>query len=259
MKKPLLFLGLVAVLSASCATVQQNIDARAYLAKCKFEYVSTKVTGVTFASGILVDSVDFEVAVKITDTTEKDVALDHAEVSFFLDKNPILDVAHKNFVRIAPKASSTEPISVRLPFGGIVKTLGHRPEKLGVKAKLWVTILLGKATWETPVVIPIEVEVPIPYDQIDAFVAQKRKQLEDEAVAQAQAALAKAQAEAQAAAEAAKKAAETEAAQKAEAVRKAAADQAAAQAAAAADAAAKAAKAAEDAKKALPPAPSVKF
>jgi len=252
MKKPLLFLGLVAVLSVSCATVQQNIDARTYLAKCKFEYAGTKVTGVTFASGILIDSVDLEVAVKITDTTDKDVALDHAEVSFFLDKNPILDIAHKNFVRIAPKASSTEPISVRLPFGGIVKTLGHRPEMLGVKAKLWVTLLVGKATWETPIVIPIEVEVPVPYDQIDAFVAQKKKQLEDEAATQAKAA-------AQAAADAAKKAADAETAQKAEAARLEAAKAEAARKAAADQAAAAAAKAAEDAKKALPSVPSVKF
>ena len=185
MKKTLLFLGLFGILLASCATVQQNIDARAYLAKCRFEYAGLNVTGVTFSSGILIDAVDLVVKVKITDTTDRDVALDHAEFSFFLDKNPVLEVAHKNFVRIAPQASATEPIAVGLPFGGIVKTLGHRPETLGVKAKLWVTLLVGKATWETPLVIPVEVEVPVPYDQIDAFVAQKKKQLEDEAAAQA--------------------------------------------------------------------------
>jgi hypothetical protein len=219
MKKiPLLVLSLSLVL-ASCATVQQNIDARAYLAKCKYEYAGLKVTGVTFASGILIDAVDLQVAVKITDTSDKDVALDHAEFSFFLDKNLVLDVAHKQFVRIAPKASATEPIDVRVPFGSIVKTLGHRPEKIGVKAKLWVTLLVGKDTWQTPLVIPVEVEVPIPYDQIDAFVAQKKKQLEDEALAQAQAAAAKVQADAQAAADATKKVGEAEAAQKAEAAR----------------------------------------
>lgn len=191
MKYLLFVLGLGAILS-SCATIQQNIDARTYLAKCKFEYAGFKVTGVTFSSGILVDSVDLEADVKITDTTDRDVALDHATFSFFLDKNPVLDVAHKNFVRIAPTASAVEPVAVRLPFGGIVKTLGHRPDTLGVKAKLWVTLLVGKDTWETPLVIPVEVEIPIPYDQIDAFVAQKKKQLEDEAAAQAKAAAQKA-------------------------------------------------------------------
>jgi hypothetical protein len=204
MKAKFLILGLIGLVLASCATVKQNIDARAYLAKCKYEYAGIKATAVHFSSGVLIESVDFDVLVKITDTTDRDVALDHAEFSFFLDKNPILDLAHKKFTRIAPAASSTEAIAVGIPFAGIVKSLGHRPEKIGVKAKLWVTLLIGKDTWETPIVIPVEVELPIPYDQIDAFVAEKQKQLEKEAADQA---AAQAAAKAAEAAEAAKKAA----------------------------------------------------
>ncbi len=177
--------GFAAVLVISCATVQQNIDARTFLAKCRYEYAGVKVTAVRFSSGILIDSVDLLANVRITNTTDRDVALDHADVSFFLDNHHVLDAAHNKFVRIVPTASSTEPIAVGLPFAGILKSLGHRPETLGIKAKLWVTLLVGKSTWETPVVIPFEAEVPVPYDQIDAFVAQKRKQMEDEAADQA--------------------------------------------------------------------------
>lgn len=184
-KQSLLWAGVLALVLSSCATVQQNIDARAYLAKCRYDFAGVKVTGVQFSTGILIESVDLDVQVTVTNPTDRDVALDHATLSFLLDKNPVLDTAHKNFVRIAPKASATEPVSVRLPFGGIVKTLGHRPEVLGIKAQLWVTLLVGKDTWETPLVIPVEVEVPIPYDQIDALVAQKKKQLEEEAAATA--------------------------------------------------------------------------
>jgi|SRR5208337_4407137 len=178
-------LGLAGILLTSCATVQQNIDARAFLARCHYEYAGLKVTGVQFSTGTLIDSVNIDANVKITNTTERDVALDHADLSFSLDKNPVLDITHKNFVRIVPKASSTETVAVGLPFAGILKSLGHRPDTLGIKAKLWVTLLIGKDTWETPLVIPLEVEVPVPYDQIDVFVAQKQKQLEDEAAAQA--------------------------------------------------------------------------
>ncbi len=185
MKKTLFLLGLAGILLASCATVQQNIDARTYLAKCRYEYAGLKVTGVTFSSGTLIDTVDFDVMVKITDTTDRDVALDHAELAFFLDGNHVLDTAHKRFVRIASGASAVEPVSVGIPFAGVLKSLGHRPEKLGIKARLWVTLLIGKDTWETPIVIPVEVELPIPYDQIDAFVAQRQKQLEAEAAAKA--------------------------------------------------------------------------
>ncbi len=172
------------LLAASCATVQQNIDARTFLAKCRYEYAGLTITGVQFSSGILIDSVSLDTAVKITNTTDRDVALDHAELAFSLDGNPVLDIAHKNFLRVAPGSASTETVAVGLPFGGIVKTLGHRPEKLGIKARLWVTLLVGKGTWETPIVIPVEVEVPVPWDQIDTFVAQKKKQMEDEAAAQ---------------------------------------------------------------------------
>jgi hypothetical protein len=185
MKNLLLLLGGLAVALTSCATVQQNIDARTYLAKCRYEFAGLSVTGVTFSSGIIVDSVDLSVRVKVTNTTDRDVALDHADLAFFLDKNPVLETAHKNFVRIAPAASATEPVAVTLPFGGIVKTLGHRPEVIGVKAKLWVTLLVGKSTWETPLVIPVDVEIPVPYDQIDAFVAKKKQELEAQAAAAA--------------------------------------------------------------------------
>lgn len=195
MKRFLLLLG-TSFLLASCATVQQNIDARTYLTRCQYEFAGWKVTGVTFSSGIVVDAVDLEVRVKVTNPTDKDVALDHAEVSFFLDKNPVLDLAHQKFLRVAPQTASTDPLAVRLPFSGIVKTLGHRPEVIGVKAKLWVTLLVGKDTWETPLVIPVDLEVPVPYDQIDAFVAQRKKQIEDEAAARAAEAAAKAAEEA---------------------------------------------------------------
>jgi hypothetical protein len=183
--KKILVLGLAAALVTSCATIKQNIDARTFLAKCRYEYAGLKVTAVWFSTGILIDSVDLQAKVRITNTTDRDVALDHADLSFFLDNNHVLDTAHDNFVRIAPNASSTEPVAVGLPFAGILKSLGHRPETLSIKARLWVTLLVGKDTWETPVVIPLEVDVPVPYDQIDAFVAQRKKQLEDEAVDQA--------------------------------------------------------------------------
>lgn len=185
MKKAILLLGFASLLVTSCATVQQNIDARTYLAKCRYEFAGLQVTGVRFSTGTIIDYVDLDVNVKITDTTDRDVALDHAELAFSLDKNPVLDTAHKRFVRIAPAASSTEAMAVGLPFAGIMKSLGHRPANIGIKARLWVTLLIGKDTWETPLVIPVEVEVPIPWDQIDVFVAQKKKQIEDDAASQA--------------------------------------------------------------------------
>lgn len=216
------------LLASSCATIKQNVDARALLAKCRYEYAGIDATGVKFANGIEIASVDFDVKVKVTNTVDRDVAIDHAEFAFYLDSNRILDLGHERFVRIAPSNSSVEPIAVSLPFADIAKTLGHRPEKIGVKAKLWVTILVGKDSWETPAVIPVEVEMAIPYDQINAFVERQKAKLKQEADAEAARAAKAAQ---DAAEEAAKRAAEAAA----EAARKAT------------DAAAEAAKKAADA------------
>ena len=186
MRKLILF-GAVLLL-ASCATIQQNIDARKYLEKCKYEYAGLDVTDVKFSSGILIDSVDFVVQVKITDTTDRDVALDHADLDFFLDGNEIIQTQHKRFVRLAPKEETTEPIAATLPLDGILKTLGHRPETMEVKAKLWVTLLVGKDTWKTPIVIPVDYSMPVPWDKIDTFVDKKKKELEAKAVDEAKSA-----------------------------------------------------------------------
>jgi hypothetical protein len=109
MKSFRIFAGLAVILVTSCATVQQNIDARTFLAKCRYEYAGVKVTGVRFSTGILIDSVDLDVKVKITNTTDRDVALDHAELSFFLDSNRVLDAAHREFVRIAQRPLQRKP------------------------------------------------------------------------------------------------------------------------------------------------------
>jgi hypothetical protein len=186
MKRTPLAVGIAcAVALFSCATVKQNIDARALLASCKYEYAGIAVTGVNFAEGLEIESVNFDVKIRITNTVDRDIALDHAELSLFLDANRVLDLGHKRFARVVPAASAVESVSVGVPFSGIARSLGHKPEKIGVKAKLWVTLLVGKETWETPIAIAADVEMPIPYDQIEAFVAAKKKELEAEAAAKA--------------------------------------------------------------------------
>lgn len=159
----LLLLTLAGALVSSCLT---NIDARTYLAKCKYEYAGLSVKCVEFSPGLLIDSVDLAVKVKITNTTDRDVALDHVDLSFFLDENHVLDATHNNFVRIVSETCSTETVIVKLPFRNIITAIGHRPQTLSIKGKLWLTLLVGKDTWETPLAWPLDVEYPIPWDQI---------------------------------------------------------------------------------------------
>lgn len=181
MKKVLPLVGLAGLLLASCATVHENIDARAYLARCKYQFAGLAITGVTFTTGTIINTVNTEVFVKVTDPTHRDVALDHAQFAFYLDNNHVLDAAHQRFVRIPAGTSHTAEVAADIPFPGVVKSLGHPPKVLQVRAKLWVTLLVGKSNWVTPIVIPITVNYPIPYNKIDQYVAQRQKQLEQEA------------------------------------------------------------------------------
>jgi len=169
------------LLATSCATVQQNVDARTFLAQCQYEFVDVQVKDVTFSSGVLIDQVRLVVRLKITNPTKKDVALDHAQLGVLLDKNPVLDLAHTRFTRVAAGSSQTDGVEVVVPWSGIVKTLGHRPEVLGIDAKLWVSLLVGASTWETPIVVPLKAEFRIPYDQVDRLVAEQQRKLEAEA------------------------------------------------------------------------------
>ena len=147
-------------LITSCATCVANIEARTYLAKCKYELAGLSVVAVELSS------VDFEAKVKITNPTDRDVALDHADLSFFLDQNHVLDVTHPNFVRIPTKSASTEAIEVKLPVWDVVKALGHRPQTFSIRGKLWLAVLVGRDTWVTPIAVPIETKVTFPWDQI---------------------------------------------------------------------------------------------
>lgn len=107
-----------------CASLQQNIDARKLLTECKYEYAGVKLDEISF-SGIVPQSADLIVKVKITNPNSRPVALDHAT--------------------------------------------------------LWVTLLIGDKTWETPLSIPFDFQVPVPWDQIDKAVAKKTKGLKDQA------------------------------------------------------------------------------
>jgi hypothetical protein len=51
-----------------------------------------------------------------------------------------------------------------------------------------VTLLIGKETWQTPIVIPVDYSMPVPWDKIDAFVDKKKKELEAKAVDEAKSA-----------------------------------------------------------------------
>lgn len=179
MRFSLLFL-LASFSLAGCATLQQNVDARKLLAECQYEFAGVKLDKVTF-SGLVPHSADLIVKVKISNPNDRPVALDHATFQFYNGDSHLFDARHDRFVQISPSGSKSEPIKVTLPLAGVLELAGKRPEVLDVHATLWVTLLIGDKTWETPLSVPFDFRVPLPWDQIDRAVAKKAKALKDQA------------------------------------------------------------------------------
>lgn len=180
MKHVFLIVTVLFIIATGCQTVQQNIDARKNLTKCKYEYDKIKLRKVEIG-GLQLQTLDFNIYVKITNNSSTDVALDKVEGDLFLDEHKTLNISHKKFLRIKPKEEKSEPIVVHIPFRSAAKVLGHRPENLTVKAKLYMTVMIGEKHITSPYPFEAEKTFPIPWDQINAEIKKQGGKLEAQA------------------------------------------------------------------------------
>lgn len=150
----------------SCSTLDLNAQARKNLAKCKFEFERVELKKVNI-SGLKVRSLDLDVFLKITNKAASDVALDHLEGEIYLDDFKASKISHKRFVRIKPGKTVIEPVEVHVPFADALKGLGHKPEYIIVKAKVYVNIMIGSYTFPTPFDVSVEQKFKVPYDEIE--------------------------------------------------------------------------------------------
>jgi LEA14-like dessication related protein len=180
MKKTAIFVSMIALTIISCATVDQNIKARKDLEKCRYDLDSIEVVDVKL-DGAQIKDADFNIYLKITNTTDGDVALDSVDGDLYLDDAKTTDIIHKNFVRIKKGQSSVEKIYVSVPVGSVMKLLGHKPENITVDARVKVNILIGSHTLETPFVAHVKKTFPIPWDRINEMFQKKLDQVIDSA------------------------------------------------------------------------------
>lgn len=161
----------------SCKTIQQNIDARKNLAKCKYEYQKIEYTGFDLNKRRL-RGLTFNVLMKISNRASSEVALDHVEADIFLDKHKALQVKHNKFVRIPVGAVKTEPFSMKVPLTSAFRIIGKKPKSLTVKAKIYMTLMLGSSQVSSPIPFVIEKTVPIPWKKINQEVNARLKKLD---------------------------------------------------------------------------------
>lgn len=175
MKKIFLLCSLLVIVS-SCKTMDDNINARKNLSKCKYEFEKIEVTNIKL-KGLIIRYVDFNIYLKITNTTNNDVALDRIEGKIFLDKHKTSNFKHKKFIRIKPGKSAIEPVTTRVIFPSVVKSIGKRPKNIIIKAKAYVSLLVGSGNLKTPVAIEVQKKFPIPYNKIDKEIKKRSKKI----------------------------------------------------------------------------------
>ncbi|MCP4130320.1 MAG: hypothetical protein GY754_05005 [bacterium] len=174
--KKFIIITLAVLVMTSCATLKQNIEARKNLKNCKYELVTVKLKKVDL-DGISVKSLYFDLHLKITNTTKSEVALDRVEGNIFLDRYQTSKISHKKFVRIKPSQSAVEVIEIMVPFKQAVKSLGRKPDKIIVKAKVFVNIMIGSFSLRTPISIEVTKAFPIPYDEIEKIIRKNAKNI----------------------------------------------------------------------------------
>jgi len=172
--KKIYSIGLV-FLVFSCATVDQNFRARQNLLNCKYELEKIEFNRVSFINVIEPQSVFFDNFLKITNTTNEEVAFDRFEGTLYLDENKLNTIDHKNFVRIKSKESATEIIGSEIGFAALSGLNKKRPDKITIEGKIYINLLSGDYTLKTPFFVSIKKTFSIPYDKIEAAIQNNQQ------------------------------------------------------------------------------------
>jgi len=165
MRKAAVSISLILLFATACGTLQQNIDARKNLAKCKYKFRKIELVKVSF-KGIKPKWVHFDAFLDITNKAKSEVALDSITGDIFLDRYKTSQIQHKHFVRIQPGEIKTEKVRLKVDFGKTLKAASKRPEKITLQAKVYMTIMIGSYTLKTPFAIKVRATFPIPWKEI---------------------------------------------------------------------------------------------
>jgi LEA14-like dessication related protein len=109
----------------------------------------------------------------ITNKANSDVAMDKITGDVFLDQYQTSQFKHKHFVRIKPGATKTKKIRLKVDFGKALKAVSKRPKNITIKAKVYMTIMIGTIDLKTPFAFEVKKTFPIPWKQIETQVKRQ--------------------------------------------------------------------------------------
>lgn len=172
--KKIVVIILVSLTIFSCKTMQENIQARKNLEKCKYEFKELLVKSVSIRKGKLKDVV-FDTTFKITNNADSDVAMDRMTGKIYLDKRRTATLAHRQFLRIKPGKSKNAPIEVTVPFSKTIKAIGRFPKEITLEVTVYMSLMIGEVNLVTNIPITVRQTFPVPYDKIQRMVGKAIK------------------------------------------------------------------------------------
>ena len=207
MLKKITFILSLFLLTSSCSMISQNIKARKNLAKCDYEVKEIVLEEIKFSNQIVLNNQDiidikktphlaiikvlpqikntnfklkinhmrFDIKLEVINKTLSDVALDRVEADIFIDNSKITNIKHRKFIKIKPKKSIITAIEMKAPFDEM--SFDGKPKTITIVGKIYLTILYGKSTLKTPLILSIKKTVPIPYDLISNQIKKKKEQI----------------------------------------------------------------------------------
>jgi LEA14-like dessication related protein len=164
MKRISIAAALFLCMAAGCSTLDQNVNARKNLSKCRFDFVGLEFVKLHAKSGKFI-SVDLNLLLRVTNPNETDVALDHIDAGVFIEGRKVADLSHKNFVRIKAGSSADEKVALNVPFSS-AWILGKRPHSASIEGTIYAAVMIGEYTLSSTIERPVKTNVPLPWDKI---------------------------------------------------------------------------------------------
>ncbi len=156
----------------SCKTLQQNIDARKNLAKCKYELLEVHPRSVKL-QGSSLSSVVIDALFKIENKSSTDVRMERMDGIIFLDNRRVTTFSHNKVLQIKKGHSAKGPVTFSIPFKDAIKALGSMPKYITFDITVYMDMIIGKYSLGTAIPVNVKIKKKVPYETIRKLVVKE--------------------------------------------------------------------------------------
>lgn len=156
----------------SCKTLQQNLDARKNLAKCKYELLELHPRSVKL-QGSRLSSVNIDALFRIENKSSTDVTMEKMDGTILLDNRRATTFTHKKVLHIKKGHSGKGSVTFSIPFKDAIKALGSMPKYISFDITVYMNIVIGKYSLGTAIPVKVKIKKKVPYKTIRKLVVRE--------------------------------------------------------------------------------------